>query len=183
MAASTLANTQYTPSDYVESCGAILFKVSTREICLVHSHDRNEWLLPKGRRNIGETRQQGAIREVQEETGFPSRLLPINLESRCTPNVEEEIGFTPDKPRLFEGVIEPFELTHRILRRDQGMKLIWWYIAAINEDKSLLKGEPDLYSSKLFGFEEAIAALTFAADRKTVERAIEIYKETYGDAC
>lgn len=177
MAASPSVNTQYTSSEYVESAGAILFHLSRKQICLVHSTERDEWLLPKGRRNIGETRQKAAAREVQEETGFPCRLLPVNLKSRCTPDAEET-GFTPDEPRLFENVTEPFMLTHRIPPGDQGMKLIWWFIAAIDEDAPLLKGE-DIFTPKLFEFEDALSALKFADDRDIVARATEVFEATY----
>lgn len=177
MAASRTINNQYTSSEYVESVGAILFHVSKKQICLVRSLARNEWLLAKGRRNISETRQQAAIREVQEETGFPCKLLPVTLRTRCTPNVEE-VGFTPDEPRLFENVTEPFMLTHRVLPRNNGVKLIWWYIGAIDEEAALLKGE-ETYSAKLFTFEEALSTLHFASDREIVMRAIEVYEETF----
>jgi 8-oxo-dGTP pyrophosphatase MutT (NUDIX family) len=180
MAAPRNITKQYTAAEYVESAGAILFKGSTNQICLVHSHERNEWLLAKGRRNIGESRQQTAIREAQEETGFPCTLLPVSLRTRCTPNVEET-GFTPDEPRLFEQVTEPFMVTHRILPNNGGIKLIWWYIGSIVEDAPLLKGE-DMFSAKLFGFEEALATLTFTSDREIATRAIEVFEESYGGA-
>lgn len=178
MAASRCVTKDYSPTKYVESAGAILFHISSKQICLVHSHERKEWLLAKGRRNIGETRQQTAIREVQEESGFPCKLLPVNLWTRCTPDAEET-EFTPDVPRMFEKVTEPFMLTHRILPRNNGIKLIWWFIGAIDEDKPLLKGE-EMFSAKLFSFEEAINTLTFASDRDLVAQAIEIYEGTYG---
>jgi 8-oxo-dGTP pyrophosphatase MutT (NUDIX family) len=178
MAAPRHTTIQYSSENYVESAGAILFKLSTKQICLVHSHERNEWLLPKGRRNIGETRQQTAIREVQEESGLPCRLLPATLRSRCTPNVEE-VGFTADEPRLFPHVIEPFYLTHRVLPEPGGIKLIWWFIGSINEDAPRLRGE-EMFSAGLFGFEEAMATLTFASDREIVKKAIEVFEESYG---
>lgn len=72
-------------------------------------------------------------------------------------------------------------ITHRILPRGGGIKLIFWYIGAIQENAPLLKGEVDL-SAKLFGFEEALATLTFASDRDIVRNAIEIFEETAADA-
>ncbi|CZT16009.1 related to NUDIX domain [Ramularia collo-cygni] len=176
MAASVCVNNQYSSTEFVESAGAILFHASTKQICLVHSHERNQWLLAKGRRNIGETRQQTAIRESQEETGFPCRLLPVTLRTRCTPDAEE-LEFTPDVPRRFEKVTEPFMLTHRILPGNNGVKLIWWFIGVIDENAPLLKGE-DMFLAKLFGFEDAMATLTFASDRDIVARAIKVYEET-----
>jgi 8-oxo-dGTP pyrophosphatase MutT (NUDIX family) len=79
MATSNFQTSQYTASQYVESAGAILFKPSTKQICLIHHQDRDEWLLPKGRRNVGETSQITALGEVVEETGYACQLLPITL--------------------------------------------------------------------------------------------------------
>lgn len=58
------------------------------------------------------------------------------------------------------------------------MKLIWWFIAAIDEDAPLLKGE-DIFTPKLFEFEDALSALKFADDRDIVARATEVFEATY----
>jgi 8-oxo-dGTP diphosphatase len=41
-----------------------------REIVLVHRPHREDWTLPKGKLEPGETPEDGALREVQEETGL-----------------------------------------------------------------------------------------------------------------
>lgn len=44
------------------------------EIALIHRPDRDDWSLPKGKLDKGESFEQGALREVREETGYECRL-------------------------------------------------------------------------------------------------------------
>ncbi len=44
------------------------------EILLVHRPKYDDWSLPKGKRDPGETDEQCAVREVEEETGLRCRL-------------------------------------------------------------------------------------------------------------
>ena len=178
MAASDAQTRQHTGTDFVESAGAILFQTSSRKICLLHFLEKDEWLLSKGRRNIGESRRKAALREAEEETGFKCRLLPVTLTSRAPPAVETDN--TLDGPWKYESVCEPFMLTHRWRERD-GLKTITWYIAAIEEDVPKREPEPQ-YEVQTFDFNDAVQKLTFQADREVLRRAIEIYFETFGDA-
>lgn len=41
-----------------------------REVALVHRPRREDWSFPKGKLDPGETFEDGALREVEEETGF-----------------------------------------------------------------------------------------------------------------
>jgi 8-oxo-dGTP diphosphatase len=44
------------------------------EVLLVHRPKYDDWSLPKGKRDPGETDEQCAVREVEEETGLRCRL-------------------------------------------------------------------------------------------------------------
>ena len=173
MAASHFSTTQYTATQYVESVGAIAIRVSTREICLVHHKEKDEWLLPKGRRNVGESRPDAGLRELKEETGFSCRLLPLTMTTRATSTVE--IADCPDEAREHRDACEPFMLTHRSLGEGE-LKIIWWYIAAVDEDAEVGKGE-EQFGAYLLGFEDALARLTFEGDREIVREAIRIFEE------
>ncbi len=108
MAASRFPTSQHTSEQIVESAGAILFRLLTQEVCLLHLLPRDEYVLAKGRRNIGESRQKAALREVKEETGYCCRLLPITMSSRAPPAIETEpFG---DVLRRYTDVTEPFTL-------------------------------------------------------------------------
>ncbi|KAG8529857.1 uncharacterized protein KY384_005338 [Bacidia gigantensis] len=178
MASSQFRSTQHNSEQLVESAGAILFQLSTKRICLLHLVARDEYVLAKGRRNIGESRQQAAIREVKEETGYVCRLLPVTLGSRAPPAIETD-RFVGDVLHVYEGVTEPFTLQIRHLQPEGDLKLIWWFIAVVDEDKAP-EGErgpgEEKFSVEFYGFDEAVEKLTFKMDRELVQRAINIVK-------
>jgi 8-oxo-dGTP pyrophosphatase MutT (NUDIX family) len=178
MATSRFPTSQYTSKQFVESAGAILFRLSTREICLLHLLKRDEYVLAKGRRNCGEGARETAVRELAEETGYRCRLVPVTMSTRAPPAVETEQ--LKDVPRTFSEITEPFTLQIRQLGEDD-VKLIWWYIAAIDEDKP--HDEERLGEQKFrvefYGYEEALGKLTFQTDRDMLKNAIEIVQATY----
>lgn len=60
------------------SAGGVVVDVPRRRVALIGRLDRNEtllWSLPKGHIEDGETAEQTAVREVQEETGITSRVM------------------------------------------------------------------------------------------------------------
>ena len=62
----------------VEAAGGVILRDSERgsEVCVVHRPHREDWSLPKGKLDPGETFEQAALREVVEETGLTCRLGP-----------------------------------------------------------------------------------------------------------
>ncbi len=64
--------------DLVPAAGGILLReVSTGrfEVALIHRPGRDDWSLPKGKQDPGESYEECALREVLEETGYRCRLL------------------------------------------------------------------------------------------------------------
>lgn len=179
MAASKWQTSQYTASEYVESVGAIAFNLSARTVCLIHHAKRDEWLLAKGRRNLGETRQVAAVREIAEETGYSCRILPLTMSTRNPPAVETEQHY-PDEPRVHEEAREPFMLTCRQLEGTKGMKIIWWYVAVVENDAVVESGE-DQFKASWFSYEDALGKPTFELDRDVVREAVRTITENgYG---
>ncbi|KAL8791307.1 MAG: hypothetical protein Q9195_005926 [Heterodermia aff. obscurata] len=161
MATSHFHTTQHTSTQYLESAGAILFRLPTHQICLLHLPPRNEYLLPKGRLNICESRQQAALREVREETGYPCRMLPVTMSCRAPPAVEVSTG-TADVARVYEGCEEAFALQIRQLG-EGGVKLIWWFVAVVEEGEGEEggKGGEEQFEVGFYGYEEAVERVTF----------------------
>jgi 8-oxo-dGTP diphosphatase len=77
-------------------------------VALVHRPEYDDWTLPKGKLDEGETFEQAALREVEEETGLRCRLgreLPsVRYEVRARPKlvrywvmtVSASAGFRPN---------------------------------------------------------------------------------------
>jgi 8-oxo-dGTP pyrophosphatase MutT (NUDIX family) len=162
---------------FVESAGTVLFRLSTREICILHLLDRDEYILPKGRRNLDESRRTTAIRETTEETGFRCRLLPVNLVSRLCPATGTE--HLPDVARLFEASCEPFAVQTRRVREDE-IKMIWWYVAAVNEGEPVDQHEDYNFVVELQTYDTALERLTFKDDRELVKKAITLVQSSIG---
>ena len=59
----------------VEAAGGVLWRgdPAAPEVCVVHRPRYDDWSLPKGKLDIGEHPLLGALREVEEETGFAAR--------------------------------------------------------------------------------------------------------------
>ena len=174
MATSRFKTDMYPAERFVESAGTILFRLSTREVCILHSLQSNEYVLPKGRRNLGESRQATATRETTEETGVPCRLLPVDLLSRVCPAIETE--HMPDETRLFKSVCEPIAVHTRHIGEGE-MKLIWWFVAAVNEGEPIHQHE-DKFKVEFHSCDAVLQKLTFAVDRELVKKAIGLVQST-----
>ncbi|KAK7509205.1 hypothetical protein IWZ03DRAFT_409999 [Phyllosticta citriasiana] len=159
-----------TAEQFVESAGVILFNRSMDKVCIL-LHQSDLWVLPKGRRNCGETRQDAALREAKEETGYACRLLPVRMSTRAPPATEEDAAL-PDEARQLDDLTEPFELTLRGLGEAE-LKLVWWFIAVVDESGPASAGEA-LFRPCFLPCCEAMEKLTFPDDRATMARAIEI---------
>ena len=180
MAQSIFKFQQYPSEQFVESCGAILFDLSdlpTTKVCLINVLEKQEWLLAKGRRNIGESRKDAALREVMEETGYQSHPLPVRMVTRaCSPSAPANVS---DKPRIHNNIMEPFMCTVRELPHGKGVKIIWWYIAVLDEDAVEQRGpgEKD-FEAQFFSCAEAVEKLTFESDREVLRKALQIVNGT-----
>lgn len=62
----------------VLAAGAVLWRpngdASAPEVAIIHRPRYNDWSLPKGKVEPGETEPVAAVREIQEETGYSSHL-------------------------------------------------------------------------------------------------------------
>ena len=60
----------------IEAAGGLLWRETPqgRQLAIVHRPKYNDWTLPKGKREPGESWQETALREVAEETGFRAQL-------------------------------------------------------------------------------------------------------------
>ncbi|MCJ7717000.1 MAG: NUDIX hydrolase [Anaerolineales bacterium] len=60
----------------IQAAGGIVWKEENQQnkLAIVHRHKHNDWSLPKGKLNRGETWVKAALREVLEETGCIGKI-------------------------------------------------------------------------------------------------------------
>jgi 8-oxo-dGTP diphosphatase len=76
-------------SDDVRAAGGVVMRDG--RVLVVHRPRYDDWSLPKGKLDPGETFEEAALREVEEETGVRARL------GRELPSVEYAVR---DRPKL-----------------------------------------------------------------------------------
>ena len=59
-------------SDEVRAAGGVVLR--EQRVCVVHRPEYDDWTLPKGKLDPGESFEDAAVREVWEETGLRCRL-------------------------------------------------------------------------------------------------------------
>ncbi|KAL1746606.1 hypothetical protein HDZ31DRAFT_1617, partial [Schizophyllum fasciatum] len=69
--------------DLMLGAGMVIFQPDTRKIVCVYERARKYWFLPKGRKDVGQSLEETALREAYEEphqanTGMPDE---VNYES------------------------------------------------------------------------------------------------------
>ena len=133
---------QLPSSHFLVSGGSILFSSTHAplRICLIYHHARGEWLLPKGRKDHGESVPATAVRETFEETGYPCELLPLDLITRAPAAGAQ----TEDAAVTVGGSGEPFMVTLR-RTKDGGIQILSWFatVCTAGADK-VVGGVPEL---------------------------------------
>lgn len=91
---------------FVISCGTITLDVLERKVLLIRWKNNGEIFLPKGRKNIGESLEDAAIRETYEETGFQVAIAPLRVPTLATPGtaVDEQVDGLNTEPIAFTSV-------------------------------------------------------------------------------
>jgi 8-oxo-dGTP pyrophosphatase MutT (NUDIX family) len=65
-------------SGLIRAAGGVVCRpgpIGLVEIAVIHRPSQDDWTLPKGKLEAGETAEQAAVREVEEETGLRVRVL------------------------------------------------------------------------------------------------------------
>ena len=102
----------------VRAAGGVVIRHGERgpEVAVVHRPRYGDWSLPKGKRDPGETDEQCAVREVEEETGLRCalgrELLPTRyVDRRGRPKVVRywEMKVLASRPFLANDEIDELE--------------------------------------------------------------------------
>jgi 8-oxo-dGTP pyrophosphatase MutT (NUDIX family) len=68
---SGVPSTLWHSSDFMLGAGMVVLQPETRRMVVVHDPRSGRWFLPKGRKDVGESLEQAALREAYEEVRSP----------------------------------------------------------------------------------------------------------------
>lgn len=130
------------------SCGGVV--IFRGKILVLYKNYRNRyegWVLPKGTVESGETYQDTALREVQEETGVDARIMKYIGKSQYSFSVPE-------------GTVE---------------KSVHWYLMMADSYYSKPQREEFFADSGYYKYHEAYHLLKFANEKQILEKAYSEY--------
>ena len=108
------------------TAGGIVFNNTFDKVYLIYKKDRDEWLLPKGHVEEGESIIEAAIRETKEETGL-SDIIAIGLSPCATTVFELDNGNT--KVISFFVMVAHDQETHDTkFKKEEGLSGQWFLI-------------------------------------------------------
>lgn len=154
------------------SCGTITFDLANTKVLVVRYLPTGEILLPKGRKNIGETLEKTAVRETLEETGVTTTLLPIKMPTLATKASDE-----PHDEETTLLASEPIAVDQRTTA-DGVLKIIFWFVASADSQQPCAGHESD-FEPLWLPYADTAKALSFAADRTILLRALQAVQSTY----
>jgi 8-oxo-dGTP pyrophosphatase MutT (NUDIX family) len=111
-------------SDRIDAAGGVV--VRNGEVALVHRPRYDDWTLPKGKVDRGESYEEAAVREVEEETGVRARLV------RELPSTNYRVSGRPKVVRYWlmdvehEGPFTPNDETDQLrwVSPDEALRLL-----------------------------------------------------------
>jgi len=116
-----MASSLHHASNFVISCGTVTLDLQQSKALLIRWRNPGggtELMLPKGRKNIGETLERAALRETLEETGYEASLLTLSVPTLATSDGTSEQS---------DLSTEPVSVTERY--RGDVRKIIFWFAA------------------------------------------------------
>ena len=128
---------------YEKSCGGVVFTRNNDEIrYVIIQHLGGHWGFPKGHMEPGETEENTALREIQEEIGISAKLIDGF-------RVEEQYPL-PNKPGTTKMVV---------------------YFLAEYAGQEISNQKEELKAAYLLSYEEAVNQLTFEETKRILAKA------------
>lgn len=81
MSSNVLPQSFFYSSEFMLGAGMVILQPATEKIVVVWEEKKNYWFLPKGRKDVGESLEQAAVREAYEEVYFS--LILLNISTNC----------------------------------------------------------------------------------------------------
>ncbi|KAJ7938469.1 hypothetical protein B0H13DRAFT_1587860 [Mycena leptocephala] len=176
-------NSSWADKNFLLGAGMVIFQPATSKVVVLYEGKKKYWFLPKGRKDVGESLEQTALREAYEEI-----RLSVRLSSRVPPIAHEHASSrTAHNPHApWELNCEPIYINatsyparkRRNVVLPPGEYLSFWYVGQIPADAVREEGTgmPDEvnYEAHLMDVKEALKLLN-ADEAQIVDYASKLF--------
>ncbi|OBS17844.1 hypothetical protein FPOA_09573 [Fusarium poae] len=134
------------------------------------SQKTGEYMLPKGRKDIGENLQETALRETFEETGIKAQILPVPITSVAT---------TPQGRDRPSKITEPIAVSQRV-DKNSVLKIMFWYVATADSTIAPEQGtqqEGEDFDPVWVSFGDVESTVSWEDDRRIVSKAVDAVQQ------
>ncbi|KAL0059249.1 hypothetical protein AAF712_013999 [Marasmius tenuissimus] len=169
--------------DFMLGAGMVGIQPSTQKVVIIEDKRSNRWLLPRGRKDVGESLEETALREAFEETGYKVDFLPMYTGTLQPYAPKDRLGPYPPKNTepIFMNIIgwkARYDLQGRVKDRG-GEYFVSWYVGQIPEDAVRHEGvcmpDEQEYVSHIVTFEDAWKKLSSEDESRVLHRAWTCY--------
>ncbi len=135
----------------VYSAGGVVFY---KKSILLLKKENGSWVLPKGHIEIGEKKEEAALREVHEEAGVKAEILEY---------------------------LDYIEYTFKDFRRNNILvhKNVSWFVMLSNSDEKKPQTEEGFIEAAYIAIKDAPKFARHNDERKIIEKAISIFESKY----
>ncbi|KAF5381497.1 hypothetical protein D9757_008173 [Collybiopsis confluens] len=151
--------------DFMVGVGMVIIQPSSGKMVIVRETKKQYCFLPRGRKDLGETLQEAALREAYEESGYKAEFLPLyKFTHQPAPPSDKGALARPDTEPVYMSLNMWGPKIRRGKRVDRGGEyFISWFVGQIPENPVHYEGTgmPDEqnYKSVIVTFDEALRYL------------------------
>ncbi|KAJ6554475.1 NUDIX hydrolase domain-like protein [Mycena capillaripes] len=157
-------NSSWTDENFLLGAGMVVFQPATLKVVVLYETKKKFWFLPKGRKDVGESLEQTALREAYEESGYRVDFLPLYTHTRAPGPPDDPWAPSRLNCEAIHINLTSFPARKRGNRTSPpGEYLSFWYVGQIPEDAVREEGTgmPDEvnYEAHLMDVKEALEVL------------------------
>ncbi|KAJ7699307.1 hypothetical protein B0H17DRAFT_1049404 [Mycena rosella] len=157
-------NSAWADQNFLLGAGMVVFQPATHKVVVIYERQKKYWFLPKGRKDVGESLEDAALREAYEESGYRVAFMPLYTNTSAPgPPSQRDAPFRLNCEPIFISTVSYPERKRRSTTLPPGEYLSFWYIGQIPADAVCEEGTrmPDevAYESHLLSPEDALKRL------------------------
>ncbi|KAK2464655.1 hypothetical protein APHAL10511_003348 [Amanita phalloides] len=179
----SVPNSTWAAGDFLLGAGMIIIQPSMGKIVIISDPPSNAYFLPRGRKLLGESLEQTALREAYEDSGYRTEFLPLYIPTNAPSPLQDWQAYPrlSSEPIYITVTSYPTSVRQQQVVRPAGKYIVFWYVGHIPENTvhelgTMMPDKQD-YVSYLVSPEHAFQVLP-PSEARALNYALAIYNMT-----